>query len=225
MAGRWWLRGWFTAYLIVSMLPGACSALESGDMVVTPAIGYAAASGSADAGKHRDLGWNFYLAARRLLPHRLTAGAAVEYGTLGLDADSYFAEYDVVGIDAESQLRADNRGHMAYFAALGEVTWDFPVQGSPVPYLTVGGGYYSWTVDAIVRLAPYPYDPDLDDFPTVPVQTMIPDESAIGLRLGGGVRFPLGESRGIWAEFAVHILKAEGGTLVLRPLRLGISLP
>ncbi len=210
------MSGLWAVCLICLLSPAAADAEVDPSLFAIFSVGYAVAGGAADVGENRETGWNFYGAIRREIPYRLKAGIGFEYGTLGFDAASYFASRDIHTEFPENHLEG---GDMGYFAAVGELFWEFPVSGSPIPYLTGGVGYYSWSTDMIIL--------DTDAFPILEGESPIifADESGVGFKIGSGLRFPLGDSPGIWGEFALHLVPADGGTLILRPMRIGISFP
>jgi hypothetical protein len=176
-------------------------------------VGYVSSGGSADAADNREAGWHFYGGIRRTLPRRITIGAGAEYSVMDLDPARYFSSREIFPPRPENNLVG---GKLAFFGATGELFWDFPVSGSTIPYVTVGGGYYSWTVDLILVRDPTTGEDE---------QIVIPDESGFGFRAGGGVRFPIGESAGLWAEVIFHFVGADGGTLQITPARVGFSFP
>jgi hypothetical protein len=178
-------------------------------------VGYARAGGSADVAENRDAGWHFCGALRYSLTPRITVGAIGDFSSMEFSADDYFRSLDppVILDNPENYLAG---GRMNLFSMGGEAIWEAPVEGSTVPYLVGGAGYYLWDVDLVSGRLPSSDEGFVID---------IPDESAIGFRVGGGARFALGATAAIWAEISAHFIGAEGGTLTVMPFRLIVSGP
>lgn len=181
-------------------------------------FGYASVVGAASVADDRDPGWAVYGGLRRTVNPRVTLGASVDVAFVNFSALDFFDRHDVSLTNPDNYATG---GDLTLLALTGEGIWNFEVDRSTVLYAKAGAGYYNATRDAIA----------LRNTGDSGIESVIPAEdlreasaSGPGGFVGGGVRFPLGENAGLWAELRVHFADL-GGSMTYVPLCVGISLP
>jgi hypothetical protein len=207
--------GWGLLLLLVG-LAGADSAGADSRFYVVGGIGFISVGGENEAAQFRSPGWSATAGLRLAITDRLKIGVNGEYARAGFDATEFFEQNNVFLSNPEERAEG---GDLEILAATGEVILDIPVDKTTVLYAKVGGGMYSWTTTRL-----FVNNQGIES--VIPESTIdIPDGESPGGYAGGGVRFPLGESAGIWIAFSVVFLEPDNGAMRLIPLRVGISLP
>ena len=202
--------------LLLLGLLGADSARSESRLFVVGGIGFMSVSGDNPAAQFRNPGWSATAGLRLALTERLKIGVNGEYARAGFDPTEFFESKQVFLDNPDERSEG---GDLEILAATGEIVLDIPVDKTTVIYAKVGGGMYSWTTTTL-----FVNNQGLES--AIPEDTItLPDGESPGGYAGGGVRFPLGESAGVWIDFSVAFLEPDDGSMRLVPLRVGISLP
>lgn len=210
------IKGMYLAFG-ATMMTAAPAGAEANTYVVG-GIGFLSVAGDADAAAQRDAGWSATGGLRRRLTERLMIGVSGQYGRADLNAKEFFDDREIFLSEPERHLTG---GKLTVLAGSLDGIYEYPIDRSTVVYGKLGIGYYQWSVEDIFVDTEDPGIPD-----EVPSQILFEDESGLGGNVAIGLRFPIGESAGLWAELAVELISgASGGSMQLVPLRAGISLP
>ncbi len=198
---------------------GREAAAAGGKLHGVGGVGYLTLTGDAPQATSRRAGLDVYGGLRYRIGERLSIEGSVEYAANDVDARDFFASREIIPSDPDRFLRG---GQIETLGFTVSAIWDYPIDRSTVGYLKGGLGYYDWVVDAIVITDPG--DTGIAD-QVDPADLVIPDDSGIGVHLGAGARFPLGENAGLWGELMFVVINADGGSMRMIPIRVGISLP
>jgi hypothetical protein len=215
MGGRSWVGALAMGGL--SLMAGTSPVGAQEAFTLVGGGGYLVVGGDATVASERDPGWALYGGIRRRINDRWSVQGGVQYGRVSVNPRSFFEAQDVFLSSPERHL---DGGDLSILSVTVEGVWEHPFDRTTVGYLKAGAGFHSWSVDPL-RLV------DDEEFAgQIPDDVLsLSDDSSVGGQAGAGLRFPLGDNAGIWAEFVVHVMSADGGAMRVTPLRVGISFP
>jgi opacity protein-like surface antigen len=203
-----------TAAVVAALAAGTAARAQS--TYIVGGGGFATLSGDSEISDSRGSGWGIEGGLRREVHENILVGISGGVYRSNLDPDEFFGSRDVFLPTPEDQISG---GEATIYSVTVEGIYEYPIDRTTILYGKVGGGMYMFSTKTIFTNA------DVLELDQIPTTIEFEDESNFGGYFGAGVRFPLGESAGLWFEFDVHLTEAAGGSAQIIPLTLGISLP